>query len=146
MKKPTVERLTPLAPHRVFHVSPSKKAISCSSQVLVTDHDKADDTPAVTTPIQHVLAEYLSCRSKNLLSKPLPVMILKTCECSDSSCYPYFRPEDVQMYFPPVVMQKSNDDRRRATHSIVLEMQGRPISEGDQKKKGNQPAPEKPKT
>src|SRR6266487_1682572 len=132
------------APHRLFHSSPSKKTISCSSQVLVTGYDKADDTLAVTTPIYHVLAEYPFCRSKNLLSESLPFMILKTCECSDSSRYPYFGLEDVQMYFPPVVIQKSNDDRRRATHRIILEIQDRPISEGDQKKDGNRPEPAKP--
>lgn len=48
------------------------------------------------------------------------------------------------MYFPPVVIQKSNDDRRRATHRIILEIQDRPISEGDQKKDGNRPEPAKP--
>ncbi len=47
------------------------------------------------------------------------------------------------MYFPPVVVQKSNDNRRSVSHTIVLEMQDESIVEEDQKKKGNQPEPRK---
>jgi hypothetical protein len=134
--------LTPSVTYRLFHISPSKKAIVCSCQALVAEHGGA---LAVKTPFRHALAEYTYCKSSIFPPKSLLCFECypraKTCSSWQSS----LGVEDVQTYFCPIDMHRRSDDRRKEHCIIVLETQCKPIAEGGQKKDGNRPKPEKPK-
>jgi len=135
---------TSLTPHiiqRTPHNPLSKKTSAHALFVLIV---KGYDETASVKPFA-LLAECTSHKRGAFLRAPHHVLNIDAYERERSSYQHYCGTTDVQTYSCPVGILRRASDRRTADRTFLMETPGGPISEGGQKKGGDQPGPEKQK-